>query len=278
MIKKRKRWAVAGLVVLLLVFLFAIAVNDEMVVRYYRIPTGKVGQPVRIALITDLHSCYYGENQRFLIEAVQQEQPDLVLFGGDIADDVIPHDNTRAVIEVLGAQYPCYYVSGNHEYWSREIEDIKQMFRDNGIMVMEGDTDRVTIGDTTVNISGIDDPDGGKTAFFNQLDEVGSKLDEETFTVLLSHRPEQIDAYLEYRFDLILSGHAHGGQWRIPGLLNGLLAPDQGFFPRYAGGLYPFEEQVMIVSRGLAKESTRVPRFFNHRELVIVDIVPDSAE
>ena len=93
---------------------------------------------------------------------------------------------------------------------------------------------------------------------------------------MLAHRPERIKDYLAYGFDLILSGHAHGGQWRIPGLLNGLLAPNQGLFPQYAGGRYDWEGTVFLVSRGLARESTRVPRIFNPPELVAVDLVPEE--
>ena len=94
----------------------------------------------------------------------------------------------------------------------------------------------------------------------------------EIFTVLLSHRPELFEIYQKYEFDLVLSGHAHGGQWRIPGLLNGLFAPNQGLFPKYAGGRYDYAGGTMIVSRGLARESTKVPRIFNRPELVVVDV------
>ena len=90
--------------------------------------------------------------------------------------------------------------------------------------------------------------------------------------MLLTHRPELIDKYNEYNFDLILSGHAHGGQWRIPFILNGLIAPNQGLLPKYTGGLYKFGNNNMIVSRGLARESTIIPRLFNRPELVIIDI------
>ena len=93
------------------------------------------------------------------------------------------------------------------------------------------------------------------------------------YTILLSHRPEFFELYAAQGFDLALCGHAHGGQFRIPGILNGLYAPNQGFFPKYAGGEYHKKRTVMIVSRGLARESTRVPRFYNRPELVIIDIV-----
>jgi predicted MPP superfamily phosphohydrolase len=92
------------------------------------------------------------------------------------------------------------------------------------------------------------------------------------YTILLAHRPEEIERYSAYHFDLVLSGHAHGGQWRLPGIVNGLLAPDQGWFPRYAGGEYLVNGTTLIVSRGLARESTRIPRIFNRPELVVVDL------
>ncbi len=92
------------------------------------------------------------------------------------------------------------------------------------------------------------------------------------YTVLLSHRPEFFELYTEYNFDLVLSGHAHGGQWRIPYILNGLYAPNQGVFPKYAGGEYTENNTTMIVSRGLARESTLLPRFYNRPELVIIDL------
>ena len=77
---------------------------------------------------------------------------------------------------------------------------------------------------------------------------------------------------------LLLAGHAHGGQWRLPGLLNGLFAPDQGLFPTYAGGRYALGDTTLLVSRGLARESTRLPRFYNRPELVMVELRPGLEE
>ncbi|MBQ4118259.1 MAG: metallophosphoesterase, partial [Oscillospiraceae bacterium] len=96
---------------------------------------------------------------------------------------------------------------------------------------------------------------------------------EESFNVLLVHRPEYIEQYAKLGFDLVLCGHAHGGQWRIPGVLNGIYAPGQGVFPKYAGGIYEVNGTTLVVSRGLAKESTPIPRVFNRPELVIIDII-----
>ena len=188
----------------------------------------------------------------------------------------------------LAEMYPCYYVTGNHEYWSREIGTILDIIEGYGVTVLSGECDAIEINGQTINICGVDDPDvevylaeGVPIEWqLESADEAAKKAEEtvgeELFTVLLSHRPELFELYQEYDFDLVLSGHAHGGQWRIPGVLNGLFAPDQGLFPEYAGGRYDYEDGTMIVSRGLARESTPVPRIFNRPELVIVDIYGDK--
>ncbi|MBR4319366.1 MAG: metallophosphoesterase, partial [Oscillospiraceae bacterium] len=105
-----------------------------------------------------------------------------------------------------------------------------------------------------------------------QLKLLNETAQNGNYTILLSHRPELFPLYENCQFDLVLSGHAHGGQWRIPYLLNGLYAPNQGLFPEYAGGKYQSGQVTMLVSRGLARESTKLPRFYNRPELVVIDL------
>jgi hypothetical protein len=127
-----------------------------------------------------------------------------------------------------------------------------------------------------MSIGGIDDPEefiNDGEMFYKQLENIEEEeKNDDCFSILLAHRPIHIKTYLQYDFDLVLSGHEHGGQWRIPGILNGLYAPDEEWFPQYAGGSYTFDNGEMIVSRGLARESTRVPRIFNRPELVIIEV------
>ena len=268
--RRIKRWLILSLIIILVGL---IAVNNQLTIVHYTIRTDQVAAPVRIALITDLHSCDYGPDQVQLLQPIEQSRPDIVLLGGDIVDDVLPQKNARIVLEALAKKYPTFYVSGNHEYWSGQIEAIKQMIRRTGITVLEGDSRDIKLGPTILRLSGIDDPEVGRSDFETQLTAV-TKLASPSFHILLAHRPELIADYLAGDFDLILSGHAHGGQWRIPGLLNGLFAPNQGFFPKYAGGRYDLSDTTFIVSRGLARETTRLPRLFNRPELVIIDLVP----
>lgn len=256
--------------------------DASMKVVTYTVETPKVKAPIRLALIADLHSCYYGEGQRDLINALEPLHPDAVVMAGDIVDDALPADNAYILLDALEGNYPLYYVTGNHEVWTggAQLTEIIRTFEAHGVAVLDGDTLPFTgASGETIHIAGIRDPDdGGRRRFLETLSTLNSKTAQTpgTYTVLLSHRPEYAETYAEQAFDLVLCGHAHGGQWRIPGLINGVFAPNQGLLPKYAGGRYDFDHQTLIVSRGLARESTRVPRFFNRPELVIIDIVPSA--
>ena len=276
--KKRKRrlWRyLAGL--LLCLILPGLDVRLKTV--HYEVPARGVVQPVRIALVTDLHSCAYGQGQRTLLEAVYAQEPDLILLVGDIFDDDLPDGNTEAFLRGVSDRFPCYYVTGNHEYWSGKAAFARKMdiLRACGVVRLSGESVRLEFGDTVLWLCGVDDPyawdeESRQTEYARQVEAVSPSEEETACTILLAHRPEAFGLYCRCGFDLILSGHTHGGQWRIPGLLNGLFAPDQGLLPEWAGGVYRQGGSVMIVSRGLARESTRLPRFYNRPELVIIDL------
>ena len=274
---KTQRKILALLLACILVIIALFAFNTKMKIQHYSLESEKLTAPVRIVLITDLHSCSYGKGQRELIDAIHAQKPDIILLGGDICDDKLPHRNAELVLRAIADKYPCYYVTGNHEYWSREIEKILKIFESYNVPVLEGSFDTIDVRGQKLNICGISDPDFLKYTDKNysiteQLKDAAVASENGNYSILLAHRPELIDSYLNYDFDLILAGHAHGGQWRLPGIINGLFAPNQGFFPRYAGGKYRFDDSYMIVSRGLARESTRIPRIFNRPELVVIDL------
>lgn len=260
-----------------LLLLCLILFDARLKTVHYTVDAPELDGSVRIALVTDLHSCRYGKNQQKLIDAIDRQQPDIILLGGDIIDDHMAFDNSEIFLAAIAKKYPCYYVTGNHEYWSRRIGDIFDIMHSNGITVLSGDCRTLEVNGQRFNLCGVDDPDAavyspGSRSITEQLSSAGEGCEEGLYTLLLSHRPELFDLYCEYDFDLVLSGHAHGGQWKIPFILNGLYAPNQGLFPKLAGGRYEQDGCTMIVSRGLARESTRVPRIFNRPELVIVDI------
>ncbi len=282
---KKKRKRILLLLALLLCLLLPGFVSSLRLVRYAVAAEG-LKVPVRIALVTDLHACAYGKGQRILLDALEEQTPDLVLLGGDIFDDQLPDENALVLLREIGGKYPCFYVTGNHEYWSGEAGFAEKMAALDacGVLRLRGEAIRVDAGGANVNICGVDDPEawGSRCGFAEYRDgsfpeqaaQAYAQAEPGSFTVLLTHRPEEIELYARLGFDLVLAGHAHGGQWRIPGILNGLYAPDQGWFPAYAGGRYEKDGTVMIVSRGLARESTRVPRFYNRPELVMIELLP----
>lgn len=250
--------------------------NSRLKVRRYAVATPKVTRGVRLVLLSDLHGCRYGAMQRDLLRAVARQRPDAVLLGGDIADDRHPNLNTWETVRPLAQRYPCYYVSGNHEVRGGELPRIKHLMRKWGVTVLEGDCAVLPVKGQRVQICGVDDPDLGSLRFLRQLDAASARLRGADVSVLLTHRPEYAAWYAKYPFDLVLAGHAHGGQWRLPGLIEGVYASRQGLFPRYAGGRFRFAGgQTLVIGRGLARETSYpVPRIFDRPEVVIVDLVP----
>lgn len=272
----KKHILIATITIIIVLALLAFDVRLKIV--QYTITSEKIKKPMRIALVTDLHSCKYGAGQKTLIDAVDKAKPDMILLGGDIFDDEIPDDNTKIFLSAIAKKYPCYYVTGNHEYWSMRAHEMLDWLRAHGIEDIGGKTIQTNVNGNEICLSGLNDPDearytGEGDGMKAELGRAMNERDDTAFTMLLTHRPSFVNLYKDAGFDLVLAGHAHGGQWRIPGVLNGVFAPDEGFFPKYAGGFYHFDNGgEMIVSRGLARESTRVPRIFNRPELVIINI------
>ena len=256
--------------------LLGTALDARLAVGRYVVESGKVDRPIRLVVLTDLHACRYGKNQERLTAAVAAQHPDLVLMCGDMVDDEPRMEEWRALLTVkkLADRWPVYYASGNHEHRTGRLAEVKKLLTACGAVVLDGRCVRVAAGGQMVQIGGIDDPETGEENWQAQLSAAGGGLDGGHFSILLTHRPERVSDYAGSGFDLVLAGHAHGGQWRLPGLINGVLAPNQGLFPVYAGGRYEIGGATLIVSRGLARESTRVPRIFNRPELVTVDVTP----
>jgi len=256
-----------------------LGLDDSLTVRQYICQTVKISVPIRIVFLSDLHSCDYGEEQQELLEKAEAQQPDVVLLGGDWVDDdfdrLSPERGFQAA-ERLAEKFPAFYVSGNHEARSGKTREIKAELTARGVTVLSGKTVDLKIRGQRFQLCGIDDPAEAGAAWKDQLERLRKSADPHALSILLTHRPERTWAFSG--FDLVFAGHAHGGQWRIPGLVNGLLAPNQGFFPKYAGGVYPLDETTLIVGRGLARESTRLPRLYNPPEIVVVDILPEDGK
>jgi predicted MPP superfamily phosphohydrolase len=276
MLKKRNFYILAFIALITLLFW---AFYNGLVVKNYIIYSDKISksESIRIVLITDLHSHVYGKNQTKPVSLIKQQKPDIIALAGDIADDEAPIEGTKLFLEGLKGFRPIYYVTGNHEFWSNDIKNIKDTIRKYDVHILENNYEQIKVKNSNFVIGGIDDPD--VVMYEKPTLDLGREMndrffklkDKSDFKILLAHRPELIELYKEFDFDLVLSGHSHGGQVRIPFILNGLLAPNQGWFLKYAGGVYKHGSLTHIVSRGVSY-NPRLPRIFNPPEIVTIDI------
>ena len=273
---RKKHWWILP-VLAILVVLTLIALDERLTLRTYTVASPKLTAEVRLAVVTDFHS---SDNADDVVAMVASCAPDAVLLVGDMFDDDIanrPTERTLSLMRQLSAQYPCYYVSGNHEAWTGEMDALYQQTEEAGVTVLRMSSGVLTVRGQRIALCGIPDPYemvfSGAPDTEEQIRQAMENVDSAAVTVLLAHRPELLAKYAQFPFDLVVSGHAHGGQVRIPGVLNGLYAPNQGWFPKLAGGAYTQDGTTLIVSRGLAVR-TRLPRIFNRPEVVLVRCVP----
>lgn len=219
----------------------------------------------RIAQISDLHNTEIGKDNERLLAMLRGAEPDMIAITGDLIDSRrtnvgIALDFIREAVKIA----PCYYAPGNHESRVDEYLELKAGMKDAGVVVLEDAQTEIVLGSEKITVIGACDPDF-KTDKLAQL-----QVEERNFTILLSHRPELFDTYVEKNIDLALSGHSHGGQIRIP-FLGGLIAPHQGLFPKYDGGLYTKDDTNMVVSRGVGN-SLFPFRVNNRPEIVLVEL------
>lgn len=273
--RKKHRWILPVLAIL--VVLTLIALDERLILRTYTVVSPKLTAEVRLAVVTDFHS---SDNADDVVAMVASCAPDAVLLVGDLFDDDTqnrPTERTLSLMRQLSALYPCYYVSGNHEAWTGEMDALYQQTEEAGVTVLRMSSGVLTVRGQRIALCGIPDPYemvfSGAPDTEEQIRQALEDVDSADFTVLLAHRPELLAKYAQFPLDLVVSGHAHGGQVRIPGLLNGLYAPNQGWFPKLAGGAYTQDGTTLIVSRGLAVR-TRLPRIFNRPEVVLVRCLP----
>lgn len=273
---RKKHWWILP-VLAILVALALIALDERLILRTYTVASPKLTAEVRLAVVTDFHS---SDNPDDVAAMVASCAPDAVLMVGDMFDDDTqnrPTERTLSLMRQLSALYPCYYVSGNHEAWTGEMDALYQQTEEAGVTVLRMSSGVLTVRGQRIALCGVPDPYemvfSGAPDTEEQLRQALEDVDSADFTVLLAHRPELLAKYAQFPLDLVVSGHAHGGQVRIPGVLNGLYAPNQGWFPKLAGGAYTQDGTTLIVSRGLAVR-TRLPRIFNRTEVVLVRCVP----
>ena len=230
----------------------------------------------RIAQVSDLHNAEFGDGNQRLLDMLREAEPDMIAITGDLIDS----RKTNIAVALAFAEEavriaPCYYVSGNHEARVPEYRELKAGLEAAGVTVLDDARVEIEISGKSITVIGVNDPSFHADYLTSDAAVMDRKLSElssedASFTILLSHRPELLDTYAAHDMDLVLTGHAHGGQFRLP-LIGGLIAPNQGLFPKYDDGLYSEGNTNMIVSRGLG--NSIIPFRFNNRpEVVLIEL------
>ncbi len=259
------------MLIIIILIPFCLYQNKHLVITTYTYESEKLGEDLdgyRIVQISDLHNAAFGKENKKLLETIRSCSPDIIVITGDLVDS--NHTNVeRAVAFVKEAVKiaPVYYVTGNHEYWldPSENEQMMQGILAAGAYDLDDEAVRIEKGDSSFLLVGLDDQHLSDETLKNLLQEQKNEL-----SIVLAHEPQYLQNYANAGADLVLTGHAHGGQIRLP-FVGGIVAPDQGFLPEYTSGQYNSTDTEMIVSRGLGNSIIPV-RLFNYPEVVCVEL------
>ncbi len=229
----------------------------------------------RIVVLGDLHSTYFGDKNKALLEAVEAREPEYIFLVGDLLDAFrdVPQGYARETAAGLADIAPTYYVTGNHEWAVGDVPELKKTLEAQGVTVLSNEFVTLERNGDAIVLAGIDDPNG----FADQkppetvAEEVRAACGEDVFWMLLAHRNDHFpEQYSFLGADLVVSGHGHGGVVRLP-FTDGLVSTDRTFFPSYTAGLYEENGSTLFVTRGLGNTGWSF-RLFNRPEVAAITL------
>ena len=278
---KRKTIIIILISIILLFFigLYLYFENNYLQVSIYTVESSKIPKDFtgfKIVQISDFHNTKFKKLTNDIIKEIKNSNPNIIVITGDLIDAYKTNiDIAISFVEKINDIAPIYYVTGNHEARIENYEEFKNKLEENKVTILDDKLEVIKKDNSEINLIGIDDPSFNFNTYSDDSTIVEDNLtsiqfDKNKFNILLSHRPELIDTYAKNNFDLVLTGHAHGGQIRIP-FIGGLIAPNQGLFPKYTSGAYEMGNTKMIVSRGIGN-SILPFRINNRPELVVIEL------
>lgn len=259
------RWNlnIAILIIIAFILLFiayGLWCNQALDVNRYDVESERVPEAFdgfKIAHISDVHNTEIGRDNEKLLKMLEAAEPDIIAITGDLIDSrQTKIDVALKFVEEALKIAPCYYVSGNHEQRIEEYIRLNTEMKKLGVEVLENRKIQLEKNGETIIIAGIDDPMFTMDPTIEEpdmvIEEALGKLisGEDGYTILLSHRPEVFEVYAQSSTDLVLCGHAHGGQIKVP-FVGGIISPGEGFFPKYYEGIHREKGTVMVISRGI---------------------------
>ena len=286
-VKGLEKFIIIFIILCILVLLEIIRETHTFKVTHYEISSAKFNKNMKekkIIMISDLHNCVYGKENKKLLTAVKNEHPDYIFVAGDvlIGDLESTLDIAEDFMKKAQKTAQVYYANGNHEQRMKELkekyngkyEKYKKELEENGIIFLENETVSLNWDGVKTDLTGLEIPLNYYTRFarkklqLEEMEERIGKKDPNAYTVLFAHNPTHIETYADWKADLVLAGHLHGGVVRIP-FSRGVITPQAVLFPKYSGGIYKVGDTTMVVSKGLGTHTIKV-RLFNQCELVVL--------
>ncbi len=256
-----------------LVYFSTVIDVTHYIIRSDRIP--KEFNGYKILQISDFHTGSFYGGVEALTEEVRKEKPDIIVLTGDMVDDnkinLIPVKKLAAQLVNIA---PVYSVSGNHDVWYGDFKELQKSLKNLGVNLMDSRKVILQRGNSSINLYGIGDPEDWtyKTASYYLQEKIKALKPDRGYNILLFHRANMFDTIKGSGFQLVLSGHMHGGQLQIP-FIGGLISPhhERRWFPKYTDGKWTSNGTTLIVSRGLGNNAP-VPRMLNPPEVVVVTL------
>lgn len=268
-------------------FLIVMAIDcHRFVIKEYTCSSRKLYQEGKVVLLSDLHNKVFGKNNEKLIEAIDKQNPNLIVIAGDMYTSSPKEDNAGAAdfVCALAGKYPVYYGNGNHEHKTKLYTDVfgkryqsyANRLKEAGVVMLENE--RITLPAYNMEICGAEigreyyGKFKTKKMPVSYMEKLLGKVAENTFTLLIAHNPDYFETYASWGADLTVSGHVHGGLMVLP-FLGGVISPSLKLFPKYDGGEFRDGKHTMILGRGLGTHTLPI-RIFNPGELVVIHLKP----
>ena len=279
--KRRKMILVIITFIIFITTIWTIWGNTALEINTFKITSEQIPSEFsgfRIAQVSDLHNTDLGKDNKKLIQMLEESTPDIIAITGDLIDasdtDI---EVALSFVEKAMQIAPCYYVTGNHEASASEYGQLRDGLLALGVVILENQNIEIERGSEVITVIGVNEPSfqpievtEDYSAMMNEC--LNPLVAENTnYKILLSHRPELFQVYVQNNIDLVLSGHAHGGQFRIP-FIGGLVAPNQGILPTYDAGVYTKDQTNMVVSRGIGNSIIPI-RFNNRPEIILIELL-----
>lgn len=279
----KKFFIIIGAIILALfvtLVIWGVYCDNTIAITNYSVNNTKNDAKLKFVVITDLHNKEYGEKNADLAELVKEQNPDFIAVCGDMVNRSDP-DTTKMkdVLEKLADIAPTYCCLGNHERDNAAEfgTDFKSEIDSTGAVLLDDEYIKFTKNGKSVLIGGMSDYPYYE--FYTPEDDVPSRTlweefaekAKDNFTILLHHQPEYIaEDAKKTDIDLIVCGHTHGGQIQLP-FIGGVIAPNQGLFPKYDKGEFDLDGTKMIVCAGLSN-TVFIPRINNQVEIGVINI------